>query len=167
MVIAAQAFTEKAVSELKPGSLFLFRQQWAFMGERQAQDLEGELKEKVLVLLQGEHAGSIARAPEGVSTYLTFAEPFGWFAAIEPGVLPQADGQLPGSLVISPGGLVIVGGEKDHWGDIDHFAFLFKGGEQVQPPSNRFKRFPNCSVELCHTERPYVSLGRILDVAAS
>jgi hypothetical protein len=167
MVIAAQAFTEKDVGELKPGSLFLFRQQWAFMGERQSQDLEGERKEKVLVLLQGERAGLIVRAAEGVSTYLTLAEPFGWFAAIEPGVLPQADGQLPGSLVISPSGLVIVGGEKDHWGDIDHFAFLLKGGEQVQPPSDRSKRFLNWSVELCRVEMPYVSLGRILDVAAS
>lgn len=34
MVIAAQAFTEKVVGELKPGSLFLFRQQWTFMRER-------------------------------------------------------------------------------------------------------------------------------------
>lgn len=54
MAIAAQAFTEKAVSELKPGSLFLLRQQWAFMGERQSKDPEGSDKEKFLALIQGQ-----------------------------------------------------------------------------------------------------------------
>lgn len=167
MVIAAQAFTEKAVSELKPGSLFLFRQQWAFMGERQSKDPEGSDKERVFVLLQGERAGAVLKAQDSASTCFTFAEPFGWFAAVDIGVPPLLEGELAGSLVISPEGPVLVATQKDRWDDTEHLAFSLVSGQHVKLGVDRARRFLKWSIELCQAGRPYQSLGRILDVRIS
>ncbi|MCC8496012.1 hypothetical protein LN451_19250 [Xanthomonas hortorum pv. gardneri] len=164
MSIPAQAFADRLPNDLLPGSIFLLRESWAMLVNNQQEEAEPVL---ALLVLQGEHTGSLFKVGKGMPPCVTLAEPFGWFASVKEGVPPTHDVVDTASLSLASSGPVVVGQMPSQWGDGGKIAFGMDGQPRSDYPRGAVKRFAKWSVELCHPAQPFVSLGRIFEVDRS
>ncbi|CDF60957.1 MULTISPECIES: hypothetical protein [Xanthomonas] len=160
-MIPAEAFVERVPQDLPPGSIFLLRDSWAFRVDNQADPNEHIPS---FVMLQGERVGKLCKVVQGMPPCLTLIEPFGWFAAVQEGAIPGHQTMETASLSVTSTGIVLVGVIRDQWGNEDAFGFGMKGQFIGEAPRGAVRRFAKWSAELCHPNRPFVSLGRLFEV---
>jgi len=160
MIIPAEAFAERVPQDLAPGSVFWFREAWAFLVSHELDDVPV----KSFIMLQGDRAGTLFKVVEGMPACLTLADPFAWFPAVPNGTLPSRDVFETASLSVTASGPVVVGGIPDRWGEADMFAFSLDGRSLGEAPRGAVNRHGKWTAELCHPSRPFVSLGQIFEV---
>lgn len=157
MKIPAQAFAYIHPSDMAPGQLFKFRGGWAL------RVLHGEDRHGFL-MLEGERAGSVFDLTPGMVRSLAIVEPFGWLPMVAGGDTPSADADIALTLTLTKEGPVIGGTDaRDTW-DRTYIAFGLDGHGVEIEDLHRAMRFERWSVELCHRDRPFSSLGVLLEL---
>lgn len=157
MKIPAQAFAQVYPGDLAPGSLFKFRGGWA-LRVSQGKEFQG------LLLLEGERAGWVIQIGTGMAQGLAIVEPFSWFPVVDGDAKPTLEADYTVTLTLTTEGPVIVGADaRDDWGRT-YIAFAIDGQDVETQDLYREMRFEQWSVELCHKDRPYSSLGTLLEV---
>lgn len=155
-LIPAQAFREAYPYRLLPGAVFLFRSFWAI---RVA--YSDSKTDQAFLILQGPNAGQLHRVGEGMARSLSLADPFTWFAVLDPSDPAEVQSMHSASLAIGEKGPVVVGGDSDG----DHYAFYLNGQPwddyRAQVATVRFDRW---SAHLSLEDRPFSSLGPIFAV---
>jgi len=164
MFMPAEAFAERVPQDLAPGSIFRFREAWAFFVSHEHS--EGAPVPS-FIMLQGERVGTLFKGVEAMQGCLTLAEPFAWFPAIPAGVMPTRDVFETASLSVTASGPILIGGMPERWGGPDKFAFGINGKCLGEAPRGAVNRYAKWTAELCHPSRPFVSLGRIFAVDRS
>lgn len=157
MKIPAQAFSQVAVSDLAPGSLFIFRDRWAVRVSSDA-DFQG------FVLLEGERMGRVFQLASGTAHSIAIMSPFAWFPALSLDAKPMVETNRTPALTLTCDLPVIVGIDARETWEPNYLAFGMDGQGVDMPDLYRAARFEKWSVELCHRDRPYVSLGTLVEV---
>lgn len=155
MKIPAQAFAQLYPKDLAPGRLFKFRDSWALRVSHGA-EVQGFL------ILEGERAGWVYPISPGMSQVVAIIEPFRWFPMVSVDAKPTMDADRTVTLTLTGNGPVIVGADsRDDWGST-YIAFGPDGQSIEEQDHYHEVRFEQWSVELCHRDRPYSSLGALL-----
>jgi hypothetical protein len=159
MKIPARAYAEQHPKDLAVGSLFRFRGVWALrICASGPEEFPGFL------LLEGENAGSILKVGPGMARSAAVVEPFGWFPAIAVDARPGKEADQVLALTITGSGLVIVGLDARDRYDSAYLAITADGqAVEVQDRQGELW-FGQWSVELCHQDRPLISLGTLLEI---
>lgn len=157
MKIPAQVFAQSHPDDLAPGTLFRFGGSWALRVSRDTY-FQGFL------MLEGERAGSVFELRDGVQQVAAIVHPFCWFPMVVSDAVPTLEAERTATLTLTEKGLVIVGLDaRDQWGS-SYLDFSLAGEDFDSLDLHLGMRFDQWSVELCHTDRPYVSLGTLLQV---
>lgn len=157
MKIPAQAFAQLSPSDLAPGRLFKFRGSWALRVSH-GTEFQGFL------MLEGERAGWVLQLGAGMAQAVAIVEPFSWFPMVAGDAKPTLEADQTVTLTLTTDGPVIVGADaRDDW-DPTYIAFAADGQGVETQDLHRAMRFEQWSVELCHKDRPYSSLGTLLEV---
>jgi hypothetical protein len=160
MAIPAQAFGEIYPKELRPGSIFKFRSNWAMLVTNE----DGSTLD--FLMLGGEHAGQLFNVTPGMPKCLGVIPPFTWFPALEEGAGASHTEHQTTTLTLTPSGPVIIGANTDGY-DPKYFAFRLDGVvDRDYQPYGIGLRFSDWTVELQHPERPFESLGSLFSVRA-
>lgn len=157
MKIPAQAFAQRYPLDLTPGQLFKFRDSWALRVSH------GEERQGFL-LLQGERAGWVYEIGPGMAQCLAIVEPFGWFPMVLVEDKPTAQADRTLTLTLTPGKPVIVGADALRDWDQTYIAFGSDGRAIEVEDLYRAMRYEQWSIALCHRDRPFSSLGTLLDI---
>ena len=157
MKIPAQAFAQRYPKDLKPGSLFKFRGSWALRVCHGA-DFQAFL------MLEGERAGWVFQLDAGMAQTVAIVEPFGWFPMVSIDAKPTLEADRTVTLTLTESGPVIVGADAQNDWDPTYLAFSINGEGAEAQDLCRAMRFDQWSVELRHGDRPFVSLGTLLQI---
>lgn len=160
MFFPAQAFGEAYPRDLPVGSLFRFHEFWHLrVGS------ENELGS--MLSLEGPYAGQLIRLGQGMAKSVAIVAPFGWFPTIDEGTLASNSNHRTTALTLTGDGIRIIGGRTDH-GDVDYLAYRLDGTlDEHYRDEGVGTRFLVWSAQLAHSEKPFVSLGRLLTVTAA
>lgn len=157
MNIPAQAFAQLYPKDLAPGRLFKFRDSWALRVSHGA-ELQGFL------ILDGERAGWVFPLGPGMAQSVAIVEPFSWFPMVSVNTKPTMDADRTVTLTLTTEGPAMVGADSQNDWDPIHIAFGPDGQSIEEQDLYRAVRFEQWSVELCHRDRPYSSLGTLLEI---
>ena len=157
--IPARAYAEHYPKELPIGSLFRFRGMWALRT-----CVSGPEEFQGFLLLEGEKAGSILKVGPGMARSVAVVEPFGWFPAIAVDERPGNEADQVLALTITDSGLVIVGLDTRDRYDSAYLAITADGHAVDVHDRQGDLWFGKWSVELCHQDRPLISLGTLLEI---
>lgn len=155
--VPAQAFAQLYPKDLAPGGLFRFRGSWALRVAREA-DFHAFL------MLEGERAGDVFELAEGMAEEVAIVQPFGWFPMMSLTASPTQKDDWPLTLALTEAGPAIVGAYSRNDWTPRNLAFSPKGECIETVELYRTARFDQWSVEVCHIDRPYQSLGTLLQI---
>lgn len=157
MKIPAEAFAQRYPKDLKPGALFKFRGRWALRVSHGA-DFQAFL------MLEGERAGWVFQLDGGIAQTVAIVEPFGWFPMVAIDAKPTLEADRTVTLTLTESGPVLVGADARNDWDPAYIAFKINGDETEVQELYRAMRFDQWSVELRHRDRPFDSLGTLLQI---
>lgn len=157
MKIPAQAFAQLYPKDLASGCLFKFRDSWALRVSLEA-DLPGFL------ILEGERAGWVHLLGTGMTQSVAIVAPFKWFPMVARDAKPTLEADRTVTLTLTAEGPVMIGADARNDWDPTYIAFAPDGQSIEVQELYRALRFEQWSLELCHEERPYLSLGTLLEV---
>jgi hypothetical protein len=155
--IPAQAYAQVSPNELEPGRLFLFRSHWALRVSDGA-EFQG------ILMLDGERAGAVFQLAAGIAQCMAVVAPFNWFAMVADDAKPTVEDDPEGALMLTANGPVIVGLDARNEWDPTYIAFASDGQQIEAQDVHRSLRFEQWSVELCHPDRPFKSLGTLVEL---
>lgn len=155
--IPAQALAEISPNKMEPGTLFLFRGSWA-LRVFHAAGLQAFL------MLEGERAGSVFEVYEDMAEEVAIIRPFGWFPMTSMPVEPAPQADWPLTMLLTESGPAILGKYEERGGRVSNLAFNPKG--ECIPAANlhRATRLARWSIGLCYADRPFQSLGTVLQI---
>ena len=156
MQLPASAFAESYPSELAPGSIFRFRQNWC-LRLAPGQSYGGG----AFVILEGTRAGQWLPIEKGMARGLHLCPPFSWYPAVE-WPAEATGGYWTASLVFSPQGPVVIAGR----GEGQHLGYTLDG-QPYEDDGYLFDgmtRAVKWTAELAAPEHPFQSLGTIFSV---
>jgi len=160
MAIPAQAFGEIYPKDLRPGSIFKFRSNWAMLVTYE----DGSTLD--FLMLGGEHAGQLFNVGPGMPKCLGVIPPFSWFPAVEESAVASHTEHQVTTLTLTPSGPVIIGANMDGF-DPKYFAFRLDGIVARDYEAYGIGlRFADWTAELRHPERPFESLGSLFSIRA-
>lgn len=157
MKISAHAFAQMYPKDLAPGSLFRLRGRWALR-------VSSDDIPQGFLMLEGERVGEVFALTAGVAQVVAIMQPFGWFPTVSSEAEPSLEPEWTAVLALTGSGPVVVGSDaRDDW-DPTFLAFNTNGVGADAQDLHRAMRFGQWSIELCHVDRPYTSLGTLLQV---
>lgn len=156
MKLPAQALALLYPQDIAAGRLFRLRDAWALRVSHP--EFEG------YVSLEGERSGWIARLATGMPKAVSIVEPFGWFPAMALDAKPISGSDQAATLTLTATGPVLIGLDtRDRW-DSTYLAITPDGRAAAMHDLHIAPQYEVWSVELCHIDRPFRSLGTLLDV---
>lgn len=156
--IPAEAFAQLHPSDVPPGCLFLFHDSWAVRVAHEP-DFQGFL------MLEGERTGQVFAIARGMARSVAIVGEFRWFPMVSIHAKPTWGVQNVPVLALTPSRPLLVGLDSDEgWGK-NYLAYAVSDGQGVALPQlNGTANFAQWSVELCHKDQPFLSLGTILEI---
>lgn len=158
MTIPAQAFGYIYPKDLRPGSVFRFRDNWAMLVAHE------DSRTLLFLTLGGERAGHLLKLEPGMPKCLGVIPPFTWFPSVEDGASANDTERQATTLGLTPTGPVIIGKYTNGYGP-EFFAFRLDGAvDRDWQAGGAGLRYVDWAAELQHPDRPFESLGRLFAV---
>src|SRR5690606_38149917 len=111
-----------------------------------------------------ERAGDVFELADGMAEEIAIVQPFGWFPMMSLAAAPTQKADWPLTLALTEAGPAIVGAYARSGWSPRNLAFNPKGQCIDGVELYRTARFDQWSVEICHIDCPYKSLGTLLQI---
>ena len=157
MNIPAEAFAQLYPSDVPPGCLFSFRGSWAVR-------VTGQANFQGFLMLEGERIGQVFGIAPGMAPAIAIVGSFRWTPMIEAHAKPVWGIRKVPVLALTPTGPIMVGKDSDDCWEETYLAYTMDGHAIALPERHSTAHFDQWSVELCHKDRPFLSLGTILKI---
>src|SRR3546814_754383 len=115
-------------------------------------------------MLEGERTGQVFGVSPGMAQSVAIVDPFSWFPMVAINAKPVWGTSKVPTLALTVTQPILVGVDADDsWGP-NYLAYTVGGQGISMQELNRTAHFDQWSVELCHKDRPCLSLGVLLEI---